>query len=445
MTDETPIAEIIPPTDTSVPAVLAPPQDGDDGYRLPSDKPLRVHPLLRQLIPPMSHADYARLKADIAENGLLEPITVTSDNEIIAGEARQLACEETGMNRRYVVFDGDESLLVSFIISSDCMRRHMTVEQLALIGAKLSTLHKGRPRKSVPVGTYWTIERAAGTLHVSRRSILRAKLVLDKGDPKIIQALENQEISLAMAEEIASRTKTQQWRILKDADRLGLSINESLARWRTSEYRFTSTANIEKRDGFRLIYANPWAPPIQGVAQVELFDRLHSLAAKQCALFIVARAAEMERALVIAKANGFRLYSALALLHKPINDVLPLTPRSLPHGDQFMLLLWFTAGNAKPTSQKDMPQILRFNREDDNEIIAVLEALYPDSNGARLDLLGHRPKRGWCLGEAEAVAAEDDDADEVAQPKPKVRGVFPEDLAARARVAGLVRSSGMTS
>lgn len=92
---------------------------------------MNLHPLCT-LFPRMSGADFASLVADIKANGLDQPI-VTHDGMILDGGNRYAACLEAGVEPRFVAFSGGN--LVTFVLSANLHRRHMTAGQQAAIVA----------------------------------------------------------------------------------------------------------------------------------------------------------------------------------------------------------------------------------------------------------------------------------------------------------------------
>lgn len=88
---------------------------------------LEVHPLA-ELIPPMTDDEFAELLADIATNGLLDPVTLYED-KILDGRHRARACEELGKTPATTDFTGDDP--AEFVISKNLHRRHLSTGQRA--------------------------------------------------------------------------------------------------------------------------------------------------------------------------------------------------------------------------------------------------------------------------------------------------------------------------
>lgn len=106
-----------------------------------------LHPLCT-LFPRLSGAEFEALRDDIKANGLREPITL-HEGMILDGGNRYRACIEAGVEPQFREFGGGN--LVSFVLSANLHRRHMTSGQQAAIvssaqdWAKAQT-HGGRRR-----------------------------------------------------------------------------------------------------------------------------------------------------------------------------------------------------------------------------------------------------------------------------------------------------------
>lgn len=92
---------------------------------------MELHPL-SSLFPRMSGAEFDALVADIKTNGLRQPI-VLHGGMILDGGNRYRACMEAGVEPVFDEFEGDS--IVSFVLSANLHRRHMTPGQQAAIVA----------------------------------------------------------------------------------------------------------------------------------------------------------------------------------------------------------------------------------------------------------------------------------------------------------------------
>lgn len=88
-----------------------------------------LHPLCT-LFPRMSGAEFDALVADVTANGLQNPI-VLFDDMVLDGGNRYRACQVADVEPRFVQFTGDS--IVSFVLSANLHRRHMSAGQQAAI------------------------------------------------------------------------------------------------------------------------------------------------------------------------------------------------------------------------------------------------------------------------------------------------------------------------
>src|SRR5262245_17621753 len=95
---------------------------------------MEFHPVA-SIFPMMVGEEFEALKADIAANGLREPIW-THDGKIIDGRNRFQACEAVNLNPTFREWHGDGSL-VSFVVSLNLKRRHLTSSQKAVLALEI--------------------------------------------------------------------------------------------------------------------------------------------------------------------------------------------------------------------------------------------------------------------------------------------------------------------
>jgi ParB-like chromosome segregation protein Spo0J len=169
-------------------------------------KDLEIDPLAT-LFPPMAEEEFARLKADIAARGQLEPIW-THSGRVVDGRHRLRACRELGREPVVREYDGDGPVL-DFVIAKNLHRRHLSANQRALVAAKLANLSGGRPSKTARKQAV-TQSVAAALLRVGRTSVQGARQVLDRGVPELVAAVERDSIKVSAAAAIAGLRQKQQ-------------------------------------------------------------------------------------------------------------------------------------------------------------------------------------------------------------------------------------------
>jgi hypothetical protein len=130
----------------------------------------------------MSPAELRDLADGIAANGQHEPIALTPDGRLLEGRNRWLACAMAGVEPKTFVYDGDPWL---YPISKNARRRHMTVDQIAMVVAELATRSRGeRDRESNPSNEGFsrpTVAEVAKAASIPKTAVESAKVVRERG------------------------------------------------------------------------------------------------------------------------------------------------------------------------------------------------------------------------------------------------------------------------
>lgn len=160
------------------------------------------------LFPMLPDESIAALAEDIKANGLRHPIIVWR-GMILDGRNRQRACDSIDYEPSTSdVSELSERDAVRMVISLNINRRHLSESQRAMIAAELAKLERGRPdEENAPIGAL-SQDEAAESLHVSRRSVQRARAVASAGKDLADKVI-NGEITVSKAAEIAKRRKAR--------------------------------------------------------------------------------------------------------------------------------------------------------------------------------------------------------------------------------------------
>lgn len=135
-------------------------------------KKLRAHPVA-ELFPMLPTGELADMAADIAERGLLQPITVcditnekgATETVILDGRNRYAACALAKVEPQFTTYDGDDPS--GYALAVNITRRSMTKGQQAIVVARACLESK-------------QTTRVAGTIHgISAASIAQANVILD--------------------------------------------------------------------------------------------------------------------------------------------------------------------------------------------------------------------------------------------------------------------------
>lgn len=104
---------------------------------------VRIHEIAN-MFPMMGDDDYRGLVEDIRKNGLREPI-YTKDGAIIDGRNRYKACQEIGTIPLTREYPNDD--LVTFVVSLNLSRRHLTSSQKATVAVEALPLLEAEAKK----------------------------------------------------------------------------------------------------------------------------------------------------------------------------------------------------------------------------------------------------------------------------------------------------------
>src|SRR5579871_127885 len=168
---------------------------------------MKTHPAA-EAFPPLEGLEFDALVADIKSHGLIHPITLFR-GKILDGRNRYRACTEAKVEPRFVEFDGDDP--IAFVVSANIKRRHLDESRRAMIAARLANMSEGRPwpseDNSANLPSCCISQRRAGELvNVSTRSVTNASVVIDKGAPELVLAVDRGQIAVSVAAEPARQS-----------------------------------------------------------------------------------------------------------------------------------------------------------------------------------------------------------------------------------------------
>lgn len=206
----------------------------------------RIHPVA-ELFPEMSRSQFDCLVDDIRANGLREPILVHQEGSVIDGRNRYRACVVLGIEPSFRTWDGVGSL-VSLVMSLNLHRRHLDESQRAMVGARSLPLFEEEARlrqmsslkQNMPIGAGSTVranwqergkasEKAAVAVGVSPRSVERAAVIVERGAPDLIAAVDQGEVSVSAASKLTDLPQEDQADIVRAGD-LNFRLFTSLER-----------------------------------------------------------------------------------------------------------------------------------------------------------------------------------------------------------------------
>ena len=170
------------------------------------------------IFPMMSDDEFSALVEDIRANGQRQPIYI-HDNKIVDGRNRYRACQKLGIEPDTRVWDGVGSL-VSFVVSLNLQRRHLTSSQKATVAMDVLPILEAEAKER---------QRAAG------EEFGRGKL-----GQLIDQAIDDQHQRAPRTADIAAQMVGTNRQYVSDAKRLRDEAPELLERVRSGELTCSS-------------------------------------------------------------------------------------------------------------------------------------------------------------------------------------------------------------
>lgn len=336
---------------------------------------MKTHPAA-ELFPPMSEDEFQALKADIAANGLREPVWIILDDapehhkcygdddsrcdliagdgvwtcrkcdhnpallefSIIDGRHRWRACSELGIECETMEYTDDDPF--GFVVSLNLHRRHLNESQRAMVAAKLATLPLGANQHTGSANLP-TQSEAADMLGVSERSVRTARAVIKEAAPELARTVESGRVSVSAAADVATLPKQEQAEIVAKGEHEILQAAKQIRAARVEENRERRAAEkaaamaIQPPAGkYRVIVIDPpwdmekivrdnrpnpvnfgFEYPTMTTAELAAFD-VGGLADDACHLFCWTTQRFLPDALSLVNTWGFT-YTLVMVWHKP--------------------------------------------------------------------------------------------------------------------------------
>lgn len=179
---------------------------------------LTQHPL-SAAFPALPPAEFDELCADIAANGLQQPIVIF-ESQVLDGWNRYRACEVAGIVPASRLLQAGVDP-VAFVKSANGHRRHMSASQRSLAFATCDESRwagEGRPKNSAAAAEFpVTTAQAAKEADVSTRTMSQAKAVVKKAAPEVVEAVKAGTISVETGAKVAQLPADEQGKALTEA------------------------------------------------------------------------------------------------------------------------------------------------------------------------------------------------------------------------------------
>ena len=352
------------------------------------------------IFPAMGEAEFQELKADIAKNGLRQPILVYR-NQVIDGRERMRACSELGIEPQYKAVDVTEKTVAEYIVSMNLKRRHLNDSQRAMVANSLAQLGKGKRANTAQAVTQ---AQASQMLNVSVDSIQRARIVEKNGIPALVQAVENGKLDVTNASSLAGLDEEKQAIVLELDDKEILKMAKEIRKSAMSDRRKKRIEAIEQKRAnnkplqaeagtYNVIYADPaWdyiSEEALGYPTMSLQDiqamPVNTIASEDAVLFLWCSASLIGDALKVIESWGFN-YKTHAIWDKQKPG------QGAYFRIQHELLLIEVPYEAREASVFDDPT--GAPSEKPKRIREVIDAMYPEFRKIELFCRG-TPAMGW--------------------------------------------------
>ncbi|HWI67605.1 MAG TPA: MT-A70 family methyltransferase [Nitrospiraceae bacterium] len=381
------------------------------------------HPLA-EMLPLVQGAEFDRLVADIAEHGLLHPLTLYQ-GKVLDGRNRERACRAADVEPGYVEFEGKDP--AAFVISQNLARRHLGPSERAMVAARMANLKWGQ--RSDRVEGQICLSKAAQLLGVGERSVKSARVVIDRGIPDLQEAVRHGRLAVYEAEKAARLPENAQKEFLE-----ATGAGKTFSAWQTNYGRKERAADLaattaampvgEKR--WPIILADPpWdyeisAPgrehshPAQHYPVMSLADicglPVPDLAAESCVLFLWTTSPCLEQAFEVIRAWGFAYKTSL------VWDKEVMGMGHWVRGQHEDLLIASKGNPPLPPTESVPASVFRERRREHSRkpetSYRIIETMYPDL--PKIELFARQARSGWMAwgNEVETTSLLEDDIPE---------------------------------
>jgi hypothetical protein len=120
---------------------------------LSAEKTPGINPAFSDLLPPLPDEQYARLEADILENGCYTPVILNEKLEIVDGHHRYEICMANDIPYKMLVFSFEDALEAQqWALNTQKARRNLSVWEHGQIAIKLKPALEEKGKRNMAAG-----------------------------------------------------------------------------------------------------------------------------------------------------------------------------------------------------------------------------------------------------------------------------------------------------
>ena len=333
-------------------------------------KELKINPVFKALIPPLSTEEYAQLEENLLENGIRESISIWGDT-IIDGHNRYAIATEHNLPYTTVSYEfASEDDVKLWIFKNQIGRRNLPAVERVKIALLLKPViaekaKEQQIRKSTnfvlqnsaeqnPINTRKVIADIAG---VSHDTVARVEKILDTGTPEILEKLRRGDISINKAYQEA---KLQEQKNPDDPS-------------------MQSPLSINLQGKYSVIYAGcPFESESleNGSRAMNILKKMEIPAKEDAVLLMWSSSPFLEKSLQIMNAWGFKYRTNM------IWDKEFITADQWLYGQHEILLIGIKGKFSLPTEYVNIPSVYR-KKQDKRSVKPTyfyeqIERIFPD-------------------------------------------------------------------
>ena len=348
---------------------------------------------------PRKSFDEEKLKA-LAETyrnqGVIQPIEVDENYQIITGERRWRAAKIAGLKEI-------PCKIIKGLSEEEKLERQL-IENIH--HEPLSDIDKARAIKKLMEMKGWSVLRAARNLGIHHKTLQHLLALVEAPEP-IKKLVEENKLPPTDAGEIAYRLKDKPDKAVEIAKRVARSTSNKrkLVRALIKEHKLKEKPLKMPEDKFNVIYADPpwkydfsrdFARSIPSHYPAMDLEELKALGSKipfadDCVLFLWATSPKLEEAFEVIRAWGFVYKTNFVWVKDKIG-------MGYYCRNKHEILLVATRGNmSPPPPESRFPSVITAPREEHSKkpeiVYEMIEKMYPD--GKYLELFARNKREKW--------------------------------------------------